>query len=235
MNHVLCTINLCGFLRPNVRESFLDACARWGCDYFEITERETDHRHFIDVKHDLCRFPQLAGKRVMYIDADAVIREDCPNLWDWVEPGYFAAVQNDQGMLDQVCQYNQWNAWQNMEQFLSEPVPYIGWCCNGGMFMFDADLHGLVFDTASDLYASSKHLGTEEQTGLSLAVMALRVPFKPLPRIFNCVGPITFEKWPRLPAWITHYAKYGKHRRENTAELLDAAQWRRVQCCVETG
>jgi len=235
MNRTLCTINIGGFLRQNVRESYLAACERWGCDYFEIDETVTDLRHFIDIKHYLCQFDQLAGRRVMYIDADAVIREDCPDPWEFVPPGYFAAVQNDQGMLDQVCQYNQHMAWNNMERFLAEPCPYVGWCFNGGMFMFEPDLHFTLFDIAKDLYEASKHVGTDEQVGLSICVSATKTPFFPLSRIFNCVGPIVFEHWPKLPAWVTHYAKYGKYRRENTAELLDAAEWRRVQCCVQTG
>lgn len=231
-DRILCTINTGAFLRPNVRESFLDACARWGCGYFEITERHTEHRSFIDIKHDLCGFAELAGKRVLYLDADAVIREDCPSPWEWVTPGYFAAVQNDQGFLDQLCQYNQFKAWQTMADFLDPPPLYVGWLINGGMFMFEPAVHGNLFETARELYEASKHLMTDEQTGLSICVSAMGIPFYPLTCLFNCVGPRVYEAWPKCPAWITHYAKYGEHRRENAAEILDGARWRRVQCCV---
>jgi hypothetical protein len=232
VNRILCTINIGRFLRPNVRRSFLAACERWGCEYFEIDEIQTPYTHFIDIKHDLCNFEQLQGKRVLYIDADAVIREDCPDPWQWVPEGYFAGVQNDQGALDQTSHYNQFMAWENMAEFLSPKPPYVGWGINGGLFMFEPERHRKLFATAKELYEASKHQNTDEQTGLSICVSAMGIPFYPLPCLFNCVGPRVFEAWPKLPAWITHYAKYGNHRRENAAELLDAAEWRRVQSPV---
>lgn len=81
MNYLM-TLNIGNYLHQNVRESYTDACKRWGIGYYEITTN-------YNPAQDLC-FNKVLGIRdfvnknsgvrgILYMDADMLIRSDAPN------------------------------------------------------------------------------------------------------------------------------------------------------------
>lgn len=224
--NVLVTINTGDFLRPNVRASYAHAAKRWGCEYLEITEPYHKSQHPYGMKLELPEHPALADTRALFVDADVVIRSDCPDPFGSVPSGYFAAAQNDQGDITGLVNHNQAEAWTFAQQCVPAAKPYRGWYINTGVFLFESERHRFTFDYAARLYEATKEGGGDDQTALALTLDTSRVPFYPLARMWNAVGSDIWQAWPKMPVWVTHYAKFGKeYRRENTAATMDAVQW----------
>ena len=80
----LCMLNINrDVLHPNSRDSFLAAARRWGAQYVEIVSRSAVHEHHFMQKLSVHEwFPD--GARVCCLDADTVIRSDCPDLFEMV-------------------------------------------------------------------------------------------------------------------------------------------------------
>lgn len=228
--NILATINTGNFTCQNVRDSFLDAAKRWGCEYIEITEpfAKADHPYAMKLELPLYNWPENA--RVFFAEGDILIRDDCPSPFDVVEPGRFGVVNNDQGELDGHAQNCQRAAWESINRAFRDlwgkpSLPYTGAYWNTGAFMFEPAKHAQAFAWSAELYEALKPYGADDQTILSMALQNFRVPLRVLDRRWNCIGPIVWQSAPRLPAWITHYAKYAHHRRGRD-DLLKSANWK---------
>ena len=82
--NALVVLNLNNFMPQKVRDSFEHAAMRWGCWYEEITEPLGPMHIFwqktaIPLNGHVARFD-----RVLQLDADMLIRFDCPNIFDLV-------------------------------------------------------------------------------------------------------------------------------------------------------
>lgn len=225
--NILATINTGDFMLQNVRESFQDAAARWGCEYVEITEPVGGcEDYWLDIKMSLWKSPGFAGRRVVYFDADVLIRDDCPSPFDAVPAGKFGAVLNDQGEMDGLVLACQRFAWDAFSSFLEAPREYKGVFVNGGMFVFEPDVHGQLFADALRLYECiGLEYGGGDQAALSVVLDAVNAPLHVLDRRWNCVGPIVWTSAPKCPAWVTHFAKYGPFR-DGREDKLRSAQWK---------
>jgi len=224
----LATINTGNFMCENVRESFQAAAKRWGAEYVEITEPFASGTHPFEMKLELPLYPWQPGYRVFFAEGDVLIRDDCPSPFDEVPVGMFAAAHNDQGELDGVATNRQRIAWNAISDCLSQemghpPVPYRGMYWNTGVFMFEA-AHAGPFAAASELYKILKPYGADDQTILSMMIQTHLTQVHVLDRRWNCVGPIVWQAAPRMPTWITHYAKYLRFR-DGRDEVLKSIQW----------
>jgi len=165
---------------------------------------------------------------VFFAEGDILIRDDCPSPFDVVPAGMFAAVHNDQGELDGVATNRQRIAWNAISDCLSQemghpPVPYRGMYWNTGVFMFEA-AHAGPFAAASELYKILKPYGADDQTILSMMIQTHLTQAHVLDRRWNCVGPIVWQAAPRMPTWITHYAKYLTYR-DGRDDVLKSIDW----------
>ena len=95
MKTALLTLNINDCLCESARASFLDASRRWGCHYIEITEApEGVYPSLVKLRPF-----NLGHDRVFYIDADTVIRGDCPSPFEIFPEGKFVAVRNQQPQM----------------------------------------------------------------------------------------------------------------------------------------
>ncbi len=78
-------LNINNVLCDNARNSMMDACKRWKCGFYEINENLVE-------KQNIC-FNKIVGikkfytnnkdiDRILYLDADILIREDTPNPFE---------------------------------------------------------------------------------------------------------------------------------------------------------
>ena len=90
---ILATININGFLNQNSRDSFRDAAERWHCKYVEVSSG-LDGFHPTYTKIALLKQYENC-ERIMYIDADCVIRSDAPNPFSiFADSRLFYAVRD---------------------------------------------------------------------------------------------------------------------------------------------
>ncbi len=90
MNAIL-TLNFGRFLCPNAEASHRDAAARWGCDYVQAHGRLWPHLFASWEK--FFRVLLLENyERVMYLDADCLIRHDAPSPFHTFPMEAFVAV-----------------------------------------------------------------------------------------------------------------------------------------------
>lgn len=103
MTCCLVTVNLNRFLTPRARDSFYNACDRWGCDYAEV-------HTYLAPNYPSCSklgiLEQFRGyDKILYLDADTVVSDHAPNPFE---------VCSDLDTLYAVCDYlaqNQCQEW----------------------------------------------------------------------------------------------------------------------------
>lgn len=215
MSLFVVTMNTNDALCTNSRASHEDAARRWGASYVEMRDPwgSLSHLGIFGTKLELDRLPLAAPCRVVWLDADTVVRADCPSLFDLVAPGCFGGVCNFQGDThggDPFPDHADWYA-QVASQMGSpsryDPARYI----NGGVLVFDLPGHACVWQhiriTLPDLAVDPMY----EQTALNVAIADLGIPLIILPREFNRIG---LAAW-RGGAVMAHYI----HHLANIADL----------------
>lgn len=223
--NLIATLNLGGFLRPNVRASHEAAAKRWGCQYVTIDTPQGDRKDLFGAKLQLSyKYPWPEGCRVLYIDADALIRSDCPDMFGLVPEKCMGVVENDQGVLSDVSQRMQRDYW---ERLAPPECPYVpSWYFNSGVVLFTPALHHRVFARANALLSETGVVGgMEEQTATNIAAALTETPVLFLGHQFNRWGPAVFDASPEMPGYIVHYASCGRIRCERKNPYLDKARW----------
>lgn len=94
MNCII-TLNINNYLCNNARQSMLAASKQWGCDFYEITENLVGNQNvcfnkLVGIKKYYIEHPDI--DKILYIDADVLIRDDAPNPFTlFLEPNIYAA------------------------------------------------------------------------------------------------------------------------------------------------
>jgi hypothetical protein len=222
VKRVLLTWNTGGTWIPkNVLESHKDAARRWNAEYVSI-EKATDSP-FADKAILLRTFN--GGDQVAWIDGDAIIRFDCPSLFDVVPQDCFGGVPNFQGDTHDGDPWRYAEPdWQWMVErtgrldLFYDPTEFI----NGGVFVFCPELHHAIWD---DEFPKQPNA---EQTMLNFRADMLGVKRKFLARTFNRIGPQAWAPGP-MSCFIQHLAAFrflfNKRRREDRMDALDAIDW----------
>ena len=133
-------------------------------------------------------------RRIFYVDADAVIRRDTPNVFDLVPEGMLGAV---------------------IEKVNGQPSPYI----NSGVMVID-QAHKFIFDppiTTEGLWYDQAHINRAIQKNPNIVFSLPReFNFKPL------VGKHSEELWET--AYIIHFANLSvpvDHKKKSMQSVLD--------------
>ena len=95
MKLAIATLNVGGkSLHPKSRDSFLDACRRWGCEFVEFTDPLAPIHHFWQKAFA----PLSLGRfdRVLQLDADMLIRWNAPSPFELVPPDHIGVVSSRQ-------------------------------------------------------------------------------------------------------------------------------------------
>ena len=89
MNYLV-TLNVNDWIPANVAESHADAARRWDARYIQIENAPPEGMYAAKSQLWLMRFKR--EDQIFWIDGDAIIREDCPNLLQLVGPKHLAVV-----------------------------------------------------------------------------------------------------------------------------------------------
>lgn len=184
---------------------------RVGADFLVIDKRSHGHPHY-DKWH---LFDVLADyRRVVYFDADIIVRPDCPNL--------FVSVDEEQlGAANELVRH----PWlkKSFDQFCRRlgvgPMP-ISFYVNAGMFVASAR-HRSLFRPPEAVFAD---LPWPEQSHFNVRLMAEKVPLCFLPHCFND----SYREGDYLrQSYILHYAGM-PHDKRFQAVRDDLDGWNRL-------
>jgi len=174
MKNALFVVNYFDFMCSNVRDSFQDAAQRWNCDYIEMTEKI-----FPVVYHPgavkLLAFDLCESDRIFVIDADAIIRENCPSPFDTFDDKSFVAVKNQQSHFPAMYLYVNPRIMREELKRIYERFPQIDFNIdtffNTGVCLANRTLHKDILKRALDIFLVTPQLQWYDQAPLNYAVV----------------------------------------------------------------
>lgn len=206
MDKTLLVINTNNMLSENSRQSFKDACRRWGCDYTEITQSDLPYHH---ATLKLRAFDLCAHERVFVIDSDTIIRGDTPNLFEMANPERFYAVKNQQAHFPAPYVIpNVQIAERDIRKVieangLSVDIPFLSNnFFNSGVFIVSREYHKHILDQAYDYFISTPGMQWWDQIPLNVAVN-INGGYEELPPTFNYQFP---NRHGFMSNYIYHFA-----------------------------
>ncbi len=219
---ILATVNLGGtYIPQNVMESHIAAASRWGAQYLQLTSLwgETDQMWVAKTRLHRAGFP--AEAQVCYIDGDAVIRADCPDVFDLVG-GNFGAVLNPPSYVAEHEWYSMLGKAGITTKF--NPEMYF----NGGLLVFTPGMHAPIWEIASTLSCLARAYGPlVEQTYLNFGIQAVAPDLTVLPREYNAIGPDVWQG-DVMNAYIYHFAPTSLVERPDKRARMESIDWRTV-------
>ncbi len=223
MRRIVTTLNLNNFMPAVCRESITAAADRWGAEYLEVTTPLIDRGHLWWNKSAIHR--QIEGSaQVVYVDADMLVRYDCPSPFDLVPEDHFAMVRSNPRRLRNINYVDRWVKRVSKLTGLPEIDTYNQYC-NAGMEVYSTDHHRDLFEWcmqyASDLGPKDGKVCLVEQTILSMKIAGDHLPFTPLPSLFNTCYVDDYPGVNRQGPMST----YIYHFLEVTRPLLDGVDW----------
>jgi hypothetical protein len=234
-------LNVGNWASPNAIASQQAAAQRWGAQYHEFTRPwciGTDPADVFAAKFDLHLLPFAQPCRVVWLDADVIVRADCPSLFDLVPANAIGGVLNNQcegddgELQDRVAR----DYWQQLYRRFDgsdceDPHPYgPSRYINGGVIVFTLpDHNGAFFFSRCWLKHGiiTKPVNPMiEQTALNRAI-AYPAPIHILPATFNRLGKEAWLSGPAMTSHIYHFANLGDLCGDKRGKL-EAIDWRVV-------
>lgn len=226
----LVTLNTGGALCCNSRESHMQAAGNWsqgglGVEYVPLSAPWGDiaDRGAFGCKLEMDRLPVPGGSkpgvsRVCWLDADALVRADCPNPFDLVPPGRIGGVLNLQDDNTEADHAGWWSkvarAMKSEAQY--SPTTYI----NGGLMVFDLPQHGPIWARARQGMTGAAIVNPMiEQTAVNIAIAESGCPVTILPRSMNRIGKDAWTPRAALRHHIIHAANIHKMRGDKHTPL----------------
>ena len=201
MNTIIVT-NTGNFWSPNARYSVMDAASRWNATVTEITEVACIFRDKFK-RHD------INADRVLHLDADIVIRQDCPDPFEIVSPTMFGAVSNyqDDERLAERLEMDG-HAWSWLCQHLGRKDFSVSEAINGGFLMWTPEIHAPIIKQL-DTLLPDKMPCLAEQAAWS---WAFRDCLHLLPHSFNRVGRSVWTSTHCMTSYVYHWANWFEFR-----------------------
>jgi len=207
-------------LRPNARASMQDAARRWDADFVEIKAPQfTESRNAFDHKLWLDHYCR-AYQRVVFLDADVVVRSDCPSLFDLVPATHFGGARTvydgdpNRAVIHEhlgpICQAN------------GIALDYEHEYLNSGVLVFSPVRHAGVFEKARALASatSDRHWTLIDQGVLSVAAKMLS-PQTMLEETFNRCGVLLNRHFdPAMNHYVYHFCGIADRDAK-----IDQTQW----------
>lgn len=225
MKRALAVLNIGGkSLHPKSRASFMAACARWGCDFKEFTEQIAPRVHHYWQKAFVIERLQEYDQ-VLQLDADMLIRSDCPSPFDLVPHDAIGVVSARQCLTHAWIRGREVSmaAWAKRLK-MKKPNDFRH--LNGGFILYSPETHAPLFSEWRKIGRRYKFTPKElpEQATLSILVgntPGLRVVW--LPHTFDCVGVNQLSRQDRIGSrmkgYIYHFNHGDKQRR------IDGTMW----------
>ena len=133
----VCVLNIGNFLPAKCRESFQAAAERWQVEYVEITEPLGKCHHFwqkaiIPLSCHAARF-----ERVLQLDADMLVADDCPSPFAIVPKNAFGVVSRVQPYRPELSfQVQRWASHYKVTGY-RDPREHI----NAGFMLYNPNAH----------------------------------------------------------------------------------------------
>lgn len=208
MENALLVINYFDFMCNNVRDSFQDAAFRWGCDYREVTEEDYP-TIFHPGSMKLMAFDFCDADRIFIIDADAIIRSDCPSPFEIFDEPVFMAVQNQHNHLPwryifvnpQIMAEELERIFVRFPRIVFQPGNFF----NTGVCLVSRQRHADILAYAFEVFKETGYLQWYDQAPLNYAVAKAQVPVIFADPTWNYQFP-NFGHWDYLEKYIYHFA-----------------------------
>lgn len=183
MPNAIIVLNLNNYLIPHARRSMLAATRRWGCSFLEVRQKLKNVGMFWQ-KPLIAVGPAQAYDRVLALDGDILIRDDCQSL--------FAMVPEDGLGVVSRCQHgcNTGDAGMaRWSRILGLPQPPDDRHMNGGLFLYNPRLHRPLLEkwVAAGASTGWRHNRTCDQASLSVLLYNTTFPVVWLPWEYNAV------------------------------------------------
>jgi hypothetical protein len=229
MNAIV-SLNLRDYMHAETRASFEAAASRWKCDLVELsqpllapgaTKVHVYWQKTLIPLHDPIR---TKYSRIAVLDADTLIRDDCPSLFEVVPEGRFGVAARHQPghPASRVGHLSFWarkHAW---------PCPSAAQYINSGVVVCEPETHERFLRACLDAAASVKYTTTYggDQEVLSSVLHGMKAPTTWLPWQFNALRPgygNSLANLGDMQAYIYHFCGRGKwgYRR-----LVVKCRWR---------
>ncbi len=221
-------------MRSNARDSMRAAANRWGVDYVELTKSiapRDPHGGSAAFAEKLQLDRHAAGYgQVLYLDADMIVRSDCPSPFDLVPIDAFGVVSSDQPGHEnrQLATTTLKPIFAKLDMDFDPQVDHF----NGGFYLFSPIFHSRVFEDARALASreSNRHWTCFEEGYMSAAIKDADCPVTRLPITYNRCGGPSREWWkPEMQDYIQHYAGGGTRDARMDATIWDLAPGMRIQ------
>ena len=208
LQRYLVTLNVSHeFLGENARRSFRAAARRWGAQYLEILTPAHPGQPLLD-KLCLPDFLPQTG-RFAFLDADTLIRADCPSLFDIVPEGHFGGVLSHQPGHELADRHVLASLPQWLERHGIRGLNPIDDYLNTGVLVFDRPTHDAVFRKAMGSGWEHGDWVITDQAMLSAAIHLLGVPLFRLAPQFNRCGDAIWQRWtPGMRDFVWHFCGF---------------------------
>lgn len=198
-------------LCANSRASVMRAVRDWNCSFTEINH--SNHPLTLApaaTKTEL--FSNIPGDEVLVLDSDVVIRQDCPNPFEYFPEDCMTVVQNtshrfgEYGIIKQI----EVEEWAKVEAEFGPASYDTNAYFNSGMMVVRKDLHAEVFKMAMNMHIilSQKAigLGWVDQTLFNYATRKLGIKMHMADETWNFVHPEQLPDWTNMQKYIYHFA-----------------------------
>lgn len=202
------SMNYHGWVPENVTASHRAAATRWGAEYIQLLDGDPGRHFWMKSTH----LNKCCGEydRVVWLDGDAIVRHDCPSLFDLVPADEFGGVPNIQpgshgkdavdlhvpsvirGLAHLGMRGNKSRCTIGAYDFRR--------FVNGGVLVMTPALHSLVF-------SPPVVRADEEQAifNMNLHLHGLKIHLLPIE--YNRIGAIAWKPGP-MSAYIQHLARF---------------------------
>jgi len=207
VKRIILTMDLApGVITTNNRNSFLNACHRWGASYVEIKNPLHKPHHAFHEKLFMDKHVP-DGSRVIWFDGDSVIRRDCPNPFAIIPKGHLGTLRATgagtavpyTSAPQVVAAYCKRGGYEfNMDNYLS-----------GGLLLFDLPRHRPFFDRARAIVARmgwNPRWELSDQLPFSLAAQEVEDRLF-IPQMLSVQGLPIWNDWsPEMKHYVLHAA-----------------------------
>jgi len=208
MKDALFVVNYYNFMCDNVRDSFQDAAQRWDCDYIEMTE-EIFQVAYHPGAVKLSAFDLCESDRIFVIDADAIIRINCPSPFEVFDDKSFVAVKNQQPHFPGMYLYANPRIMQMELNRIYEKFPKIDFdvesFINTGVCLINRTLHKDILEHALEIFKVTPQLQWYDQAPLNYALVRANAKITLADYIWNFQFPHP-NNLNYFKAYIYHYA-----------------------------
>jgi len=226
--NALAVLNLNDFMPAKARDSMQAAATRWGVEYVEITERVANVHYFWQKTFIPLKYSQY--QRLAVLDADILIRSDCPSLFDIVPPAWIGCVSDVQHGFPKRWREKYQGRREGL-RFGLKPYPTEKEHVNGGMIVYEPTSHAYYLD---QWRAAGERAGWDtapfaDEGALSCVLQHFDAPVWWLPWKFNALVRDNSPHTPlgKMNAFIYHFYVQRVAKSEGRlAEIMDAVEWK---------